>query len=152
VLTNQSLLSTQNVIFMSSSFSGSKGFNITLWVVQVLLAALFIMAGSTKLFQSMPALAAMMPWTQQTPEALVRFIGFSELLGGMGVILPSVFRIKPRLTVWAAIGLALVQVFAALFHLSRGESNAIGINLVLVSLAVLVAWGRNSKVPVLARA
>jgi uncharacterized membrane protein YphA (DoxX/SURF4 family) len=131
--------------------SSSKGLHITLWIVQVLLGAMFIMAGGMKSFQPIPELAKMLPWAGAVPSGLVRFIGLSELLGGLGLLLPSLLRILPNLTPLAAWGLALIQVLAALFHISRGESSVIGMNLVLLLLAVFIAWGRTKKVPILTK-
>jgi putative oxidoreductase len=56
-------------------------------------------------------------------------------------------RIKTKLTLIAAIGISLIMVFAAIFHLSRGESNAIGMNIILGGLAGLVTWLRLKKAP-----
>jgi len=131
--------------------SPSRAFHISLWVAQALLAALFLMAGATKLLTPMEALHNMMPWTADTPEALVRFIGTSELLGGLGLVLPALLRIKPALTPTAALALALVQVLATFFHLSRGENALIGMNLVLFAIALFIAWGRKNKIPIHAK-
>lgn len=132
--------------------NSSKWMNISLWVVQGLLAAMFLMAGTNKLFQSIPELSKMLPWVTQVPEGLVRFIGFSELLGGIGLLLPSILRIKPILTTYAAIGLAVVMLFAAIFHLSRGEMSVIGMNFIFMAMALFVAWGRSKKAPILPKA
>jgi putative oxidoreductase len=130
------------------STTSNKGLNIALWIFQVLLAAMYLMAGSTKLFQPIEEITKMLPWVADTPAGLVRFIGLSELLGGIGLLLPSILRIQPKLTVFAAIGLTIVQVLAAGFHLSRGESSVIGMNILLIALAAFVAWGRSKKVPI----
>lgn len=127
----------------------NKGMNIGLWVVQVLLGLLFIMAGMSKAFQSIEALSEQLPWVTSTPIALVKFIGISELLGGIGILLPSILRIKPHLTVWAAYGLSAVMVLAAGFHASRGEFEAIGANVIMLALMLFVAWGRSKKVVIL---
>ena len=126
----------------------NKAIHISLWIAQGLLGAMFIMAGSMKAMQPIEALAEMLPWATEVPSALVRFIGISELLGGTGLLLPSIFRIKPSLTVWAAIGLAIVQVLAAGFHGSRGETEVIGMNVVLIAIAAFIAWGRSKKAPI----
>lgn len=123
----------------------NKGMNIGLWVVQVLLGLLFIMAGMSKAFQSIEALSEQLPWVTSTPIALVKFIGISELLGGIGILLPSILRIKPHLTVWAAYGLSAVMVLAAGFHASRGEFGAIVANVIMLALMLFVAWGRSKK-------
>ncbi|MFK7932575.1 MAG: DoxX family protein [Saprospiraceae bacterium] len=135
-----------------SDQKNNKVINISLWVVQVLLGLIFIMAGATKGFQPIEAMAESMPWVTSVSEGLVRFIGISELLGGIGLLLPSILRIKPNLTVWAAIGLTVVMVLAALFHTSRGEFPAIGANAVFIALTVFVAWGRSKKAPILPKA
>jgi uncharacterized membrane protein YphA (DoxX/SURF4 family) len=126
----------------------SKALHITLWIAQVLLAAMFLMAGAMKLSQPIDQLATSLPWVTQVPAGLVRFIGLAEVLGGLGLVLPSLLRIQPRLTVLAAIGLVLVMVLAAGFHLSRGESPMVGPNLVIALLAAFVAWGRSKKAPI----
>ena len=130
------------------STTSNKGLNIALWITQVLLAALFLMAGSTKLFQPINEIAKMLPWAAEMPAGMVRFIGLSELLGGIGLLLPSILRIQPKLSVFAAIGLALVQVLAAGFHISRGETSVIGMNFLFMAMAVFVAWGRAKKAPI----
>ena len=126
----------------------SKALQIILWIAQVLLAAMFLMAGISKTFQPIDQLSQMLPWASQVPVGLVRFIGVSELLGGLGLVLPALLRIQPRLTVLAAIGLAAVMVFAALFHATRGEFSAIGMNLILAAIALFIAWGRTKKAPI----
>ncbi|HAD11472.1 MAG TPA: hypothetical protein DCF33_03440 [Saprospirales bacterium] len=128
--------------------TSNKGLNIGLWITQVLLAALYLMTGSTKLFQPIEEIAKMLPWAAEMPAGMVRFIGLSELLGGLGLLLPSILRIQPRLTVFAAIGLTLVQVLATGFHLSRGETSVIGMNFLFMAMAGFIAWGRAKKVPI----
>lgn len=127
----------------------NKALNITLWIAQGLFAVMFIMAGAMKSFQSVEALSEALPWVTSTPLALVRFIGVSELLGGIGLLLPALLRIKPFLTVWAAVGIATIMVLAAIFHGSRGELSAIGANAVFVVIALFIAWGRSKKAPIL---
>lgn len=128
-----------------------KGLNIALWIVQFLLAAMFIMAGANKLFQPISELSKMLPWVTSVPEGLIRFIGASELAGGIGILVPSVARIQPKLTVLAAIGLALIMLLAGIFHMSRGEFPAIAMNLIFISMAAFVAWGRSKKWIILPR-
>ncbi len=129
----------------------SKALHITLWIAQVLLAAMFLMSGFMKLSQPIDQLSKMLPWAAQVPEALVRFIGVAEVLGALGLILPSLLRIQPRLTPIAAVGLALVMVFAVVFHISRGETRAIGMNFILIAIAAFIAWGRFKKAPIRAK-
>ncbi len=134
-----------------STTSNSNKLNIALWVVQVLLAALYLMAGSTKLFQPIEEMAKMLPWVAEAPAGVVRFIGLSELLGGVGLLLPSILRIQPGLTPIAAVGLAVIQLLATIFHISKGESSVIGANILFMAMALFVAWGRMAKAPILAK-
>ncbi len=128
--------------------SSSKALHITLWIAQVLLAGMFIMSGFMKISQPIEQLSQMLPWASQIPSGLVRFIGISEVLGGLGLILPALLRIKPQLTPLAALGLATVMLFAAIFHASRGEFSAIGMNVILSLIALFIAWGRSKKAPI----
>ncbi|SNR27225.1 DoxX-like family protein [Maribacter sedimenticola] len=130
----------------------NKAMHIILWIAQGLLAAMFIMAGLMKASQPIEALAESLPWVTSTPQALVRFIGISELLGGLGLLIPSIFRFKPYLTVWAALGLAAVMILAAIFHASRGEFSAIGMNIIIMGIALFIAWGRSKKALILPKA
>ena len=92
-----------------------RGLRIGLWGAQILLGLAFGMAGVMKTTMPIAELAQKMVWPGALPPAMVRFIGTSELLGAIGLILPSLTRIKPRLTPLAAAGLALIQVLAMLF-------------------------------------
>jgi putative oxidoreductase len=130
----------------------SKALHITLWVAQVILAAMFLMSGFMKVAQPIAELSKMLPWTAEVPEPLVRFIGVAELLGAVGLILPSLLRIQPKLTPIAALALAVVMLFAAIFHVSRGETPAIGMNVVLIAVAAFIAWGRFNKAPIFPKA
>lgn len=87
------------------------------------------------------------PWANHVPAALVRFIGVSELLGGIGLIMPAVTHLLPWLTEAAAIGLALVMICAAIFHASRREFSMIGFNILLLLLAAFVVIGRLTLAP-----
>jgi uncharacterized membrane protein YphA (DoxX/SURF4 family) len=122
--------------------------NITLWVAQVILAGMFLLAGLMKTMMPMDKLSAMMPWTGETSEVLVRLNGVAEFLGVIGLLLPSIVRIKPMLTPIVAIGIALVMILAMAFHLSRGEASAIGLNVFNLFLAIFIAWGRFRKAPI----
>ena len=130
----------------------SKALHITLWVLQTLLAAMFLMSGLMKVSQPIEKLSQMLPWASQMPELIVRFIGAAEVLGSVGLILPSMLRIQPKLTPTAAVGLAVVMIFAIAFHISRGETGVIGMNFVLLAIAAFIAWGRSKKAPITAKA
>ena len=126
--------------------------NKILWVVQILLALAFAMAGAMKLFTPIADLAAQMGWPDESSALLVRFIGLAEVCGALGLSLPSALRIRPSLTPLAAACLVVVMGLAAGFHLVRGEMAALGAPLVLGTLAAFVAWGRSKKAPIAARA
>ncbi len=116
--------------------------NLGLWVVQILVGALFTMAGVMKLSQPVDKLAARMTWVPRVPVAQVRFIGACELAGGLGLILPWATHVAPVLTPVAGAALALVMVLAAVHHLRHDEAKMVPMNLVLGGLAAFVAWGR----------
>lgn len=129
----------------------SKTINILLWIAQVLLGGLFIMVGLTKSFQPIEEIAKMIPWVSNSPAAMVRFIGISELLGGIGLLLPSLLRIQPRLTSLAALGLTIIMGLATIFHIYRGEYEAIGMTIVIGLIAYFIFWGRSQKAPIPAK-
>jgi uncharacterized membrane protein YphA (DoxX/SURF4 family) len=120
--------------------------NIALWVVQVLLAGLFIMSGAMKAFQYERAKTSL-PWVKDVPHRLTTFIGIAELLGGLGLLLPAITGILPWLTPLAGAGLALIMLLAVGFHVRRREPQAIGMTTVLLILAAFVAYGRFVIVP-----
>lgn len=121
--------------------------HITLWVAQAIVGGMFMIAGLLKMVTPIAELSLMMPLAEDNP-VLIRFIGIMEVLGAIGLILPSMLKIAPRLTVLAAYGLTLTMVFALLFHLIRGEISATPITIVLGLLSAFIAWGRSSKAPV----
>lgn len=123
----------------------NKALNIGLWVVQVLLFGMFLMTGFMKLSQPIAELSNMIPWVAEVPSSMVRFIGISEVLGALGILLPALIRVKPSLTPLAGLGLAVIMLFALIFHIARGEFEAIGMNIVLGLIALFVAWGRGRK-------
>lgn len=127
----------------------SRGLHLALWVAQVLLALAFLGAGWMKAFSPMEELVKNMDWARAMPEALVRFIGISELLGGGGLVLPAATRIKPGLTALAAALLVVVMVLAAIFHVTRGEIvPAVVVNAVMGGMAAFIAWGRGKAAPI----
>lgn len=126
----------------------SRAIHIALWVVQVVLTASFVWAAWMKLFQPIDRLSAMWPWTGQVPTALVRATGIVDFLGAMGLILPSLLRIQPRLTPIAAMAIIVLMLCASVFHSMRGEASVIGVNIVFGIMAAFVAWGRFVKAPI----
>ncbi|MBN9334106.1 DoxX family protein [Devosia sp.] len=123
--------------------------NIGLWAAQVVLAAVYVMAGFMKLAQPIDALVASgMTYAGDYPEMLTRFIGTMEVLGAIGIILPAATRIAPVLTPLAALGFSTIQVLAIGLHTMRGEFQVLPVNLVLLALSLFVLWGRLRKAPV----
>lgn len=123
--------------------------NIALWVAQVVLAAVYVMAGFMKLTQPIDALVASgMSYAGDYPELLTRFIGTMEVLGAIGIILPAATRILPVLTPLAALGFSTIQVLAIGLHTTRGEFQVLPVNLILLALSLFVLWGRLRKAPI----
>ncbi|WP_413730100.1 DoxX family protein [Sodalis sp. RH22] len=131
--------------------TASRSLRVGVWVAKGLLAVLFFFSAYMKLLTPIPELAKMMPWTGVLPETFVRIMGFIDLAGGLGLLLPSLTRILPRLTVLAALCCSVLQVFAMVFHVSRGEASVIPRNVVMLSLSLFVLWGRARKAPILPR-
>jgi uncharacterized membrane protein YphA (DoxX/SURF4 family) len=126
---------------------GDDGMNITLWVVQILVGLLFLVVGFAKAFLPVDRLAERLAWAPAVPRWFLRFIGWAELAGGVGLILPAATKILPWLTVGAAIGLVVVMASAIFFHISRKEYPNIGGNLVLLLLAAFIFVGRLAWAP-----
>jgi uncharacterized membrane protein len=116
--------------------------NVVIWVLQALLALAFLAAGLIKLTQPRQKLATIMGWVEDFSDNGVRTIGALELLGALGLLLPALTGVATVLVPIAAAGLALLMVAAAATHRRRGELPMIGINAVLLVLAVVVAWAR----------
>src|SRR5262245_6046832 len=112
----------------------------TLWILQGLLAAFFLLAGYGHASMPIGELAQSAPWAADVPVALLRFIGIAEMAGAVGLIVPGVTRIAPRLTSMAAAGLSLIMLLAVSFHIWRAEPFII--QLVVGLAAAAVAWGR----------
>ncbi|MFY9610145.1 MAG: DoxX family protein [Blastocatellia bacterium] len=118
-----------------------------LWIVQVLLALLFLFAGGAKLVLPPEALKGPVA----LPVLFLRFIGVCEVLGGLGLILPGLFRIRPGLTPLAAAGLVIIMIGATLVNLVGGGGAIALITLAVGLLAAFVAYGRWLVMPHRAR-
>ena len=127
--------------------------SIGIWVAQVALAILYLMAGGMKLVQPIDALVGMgMAYAGALPEAFIRFVAFMEILGAIGLLLPAATRILPWLTPLAAVGLSFVQLSAIVLHAMRGETAmTLPVNLVLLALSLFILWGRWQKAPIAVR-
>jgi uncharacterized membrane protein YphA (DoxX/SURF4 family) len=145
------VLTIQTQDRFQSATSAGKPLRIGLWVAQIAAAGLFCMSGVVKLTTPIPELSAMMPWTGELSPTFVRVIGLVDLAGGLGLILPSLTRILPRLTVVAALCCIMLQVLAAGFHSLRGEFAVLPLNALLLGLVVFIFWGRWNRAPIAAR-
>jgi DoxX-like family len=109
-----------------------------LWIVQGLLALLFLFAGGMKLVLPLEALTEEMP----LPGLFVRFIGVAEVLGAIGLILPGLLRMWPGLTPLAAAGLVLIMIGATVLTLASGQVAPALIPIVVGLLLAFVAYSR----------
>ena len=114
--------------------------NIALWIAQALLAAIFLFAGGMKLVIPIEEMTKQMPIP--LPGWFLRFTGIVEVLGAIGVILPSLLRIRPALTPLAATGLVIVMIGATVYTLAAGDFASAPIPLVVGILAAFVAYSR----------
>jgi uncharacterized membrane protein len=114
--------------------------NIALWIVQALLAALFLFAGGIKLVTPMEEMMKQMPIP--LPGWFVLFTGVVEVLGAIGLILPRLLGIRPGLTPLAAAGLLIVMIGATVYTFAAGEVASALIPVVVGLLAAFVAYGR----------
>lgn len=121
--------------------------NVFLWILQIVLAAMFAMAGVMKATQRQNKLVEKLPWVEDYSPSTVRFIGVMELLGAIGLILPAATGIAVILTPLAATGIAVIMLLAMNTHRRRREPSAIAFNAVLLVVAVLIAWGRFGPYP-----
>jgi uncharacterized membrane protein YphA (DoxX/SURF4 family) len=127
---------------MTAEQKRSKTMNIILWIAQGFLALTLIWAGLMKIFrpEDLP-----FPWIKDNP--ILAFItGFIDLSGGLGIVLPALLRMQPKLTIFAAYGIIVLMAAASIFHIARGEAQNIGFNVFMLLIAVFVAWGRQQKV------
>lgn len=122
--------------------------NIFLWILQVLLAVAFFAHGWMMLWPP-PDIAAQM--NEALPRWFSLFIGVSEVLAAIGLILPGLTRVMPSLVAWAAVGIMIVMVSATIYHLMRNEISSALITLVLLVMATVVAYMRLRVLPIASR-
>jgi putative oxidoreductase len=135
----------------STTATSRKGLNITLWVLQVLLAGFFVMAGYSHALMPFDQIAQQATWMNDVPRWLSLFIGYAEIAGGLGLIIPAATRIAPWLTSLAGLGLATIMILAIPFHVLKGEASVVWIHALIAVLALFVAWGRWRKAPIAGR-
>ena len=114
-----------------------------LWSIQALLAVLFLFAGATKLVMPVDQLTSMIP----LPALLIQFVGVAECLGAIGLVLPGLLHIRPRLTILAAVELVHIMIGATLLTLVTADAVAALMPLAVGCLAAFVAYGRARLAP-----
>jgi uncharacterized membrane protein YphA (DoxX/SURF4 family) len=120
-----------------------KKMDITLWIVQVALALLFLLAGGTKLVLPMDTLTSMgSPNQILLPGFFIRLIGVAEVLGALGLILPGLLRIRTGLTALAAAGLVIIMIGATALTLASGDAGAF-FPLAVGLFSIFVVYGRS---------
>ena len=117
--------------------------NVVLWIIAAVLAVAFLGAGLMKLAQPRQKLVESgMGWAGDFSPGAVKAIGALEVLGALGLVLPALFDVATVLVPIAAVGLAVVMLGAIVVHARRKEPQMVAANVVLLVLAVVVAWGR----------
>src|SRR5215475_15441955 len=117
--------------------------NVLLWIIQILLGALFLFAGGMKLILPLDKMTGPVP----VPGLFLRFIGVAETLGGLGLILPGLFQIRTGLTPLAAAGLLIIMIGATTLNLIGGDRGAALVSTVVGLLLIFVLWGRTRRLP-----
>jgi hypothetical protein len=120
--------------------------NILLWIIQVLLALLFLFAGGMKLIIPADVLQAQAPPdVMRFSNAFMKFIGLCEVLGALGLVLPGITRVKKGLTALAAVGLTILMIGAVVVSVMGGGAKAGITPLIVCLLCAFVAYGRGVK-------
>ena len=122
--------------------------NILLWVIQVLLAVVFIAHGLLLLMPP-PDIAAQM--LMSLPRGFWVFLGVAEVAAAVGLTLPGLTRINPWLVAWAAGGIMIVMISATIYHVMRNEISSAVVTFVLLIMATFVAYMRLRVMPIAAR-
>jgi hypothetical protein len=130
---------------MTNKQKAAKMWNAACWAAQVILSVSFIWSAGMKLFYPADKLAEMWPWTGEH-AGLVKLTGVVDLLAGLGLVLPALLGIQPRLTTYAAYGTIVLMIAASAFHFARGEGSQIGVNVFFLVFAIFIAWGRSKTV------
>jgi uncharacterized membrane protein len=121
--------------------------NILLWVLQVVFGIYFVVVGVMH-FIVPEGLPTQMEWMYELSDTMHVIVGIAEILGGLGLILPSVTRIRPELTVYAALGLVLVMAGAVVYHATRSEGQSIVTNVIIGAIMGFIAYGRWKLEPI----
>lgn len=117
--------------------------NTVLWILQSLIAVTFLYSGVNKsIYPEQKLVAKGQTGVEGLPISLIRFIGVSEILGAIGIILPSLLHILPVLTTISSIGFAVIMVPAAIIHYKRHEPQNVFTNCVIFVICVFIVYGR----------
>jgi uncharacterized membrane protein YphA (DoxX/SURF4 family) len=116
--------------------------NVALWIIAVVLAAVFLLAGLMKMAMPKEKLLSTMVWAKTWPEPRLKALGAVEVLGAAGLILPRALGIAPVLTPVAAVGCAIVMFGATIVHTRMKDYAGLAMPGVLLILAIVVAAGR----------
>jgi hypothetical protein len=117
--------------------------NIALWIIQALLAALFLFAGGTKLVLPIEEMTKEMPM----PGWFLRFIGVAEVLGALGLVFPWLLQIRPGLTPLAAAGLMIIMIGATVITILTGDTAMALFPLVVGILCAIIVYSRSGRAP-----
>jgi uncharacterized membrane protein YphA (DoxX/SURF4 family) len=121
--------------------------NVLLWILQILLAAVFLAHG---LFFLAPP-ASMLELLKPIPVAFRLFLGVAEVLAAVGLTVPGITRIQPMLVSWAAASVMIIMIGATVFHVSRGEVSSATTTIILLIMATYVAYMRWKVKPIVPR-
>ena len=115
--------------------------NTALWIIQILLSVMMLAIGYMKTFYPVETLSKF-SWTTRSSKGFIRFVGISELLIGIGLILPELTGVCEVLTPYAALSLCMIMVLAMVEHIRYHESRQIWTNVLIIFLSAFVAIGR----------
>ncbi len=121
--------------------------NIVLWIVQGILAAVFLLSGVMKLVRSKEQLGEQMEWVSDFSEESIRSIGIVEIVGALMLVLPGLLGILAWVTKYTAVGLGLLMMGALATHLRRQEWAMAAVTAVLALLCAFVWYGRALVAP-----
>lgn len=114
-----------------------------LWVAAAILAAVFLVAGVTKVLQSKDVLVRSgQGWAEGFPEVVIKAVGILEVLAALGLVLPAMLGVAPFLVPLAATGIVLLEIGAAVVHARQRKALLVAVNLSLAALALVVAIQR----------
>ena len=122
--------------------------NTILWIVQILVAFAFFMVGIMKVTQPREQMIEKAAWVEDFSENTIKIIGVLEVAGAIGLILPSLLPLLPVLTPLAGLGLAVIMIGAMFTNIRYKEFPVLGTNIVLLVLAIFIAYGRFVLVPI----